>query len=76
MHWCPYCGEPCYCDGYDTDRGEFIPNELCPHFLCDVSYPFCYGLPSICPLEEEDIYELETYTDEEIQTIIGTKYRQ
>lgn len=35
MHSCPYCGQACYCDGDDTDYGEFIPNEHCPHYYCD-----------------------------------------
>jgi len=23
MHWCPDCGEPCFCDGDDVDFGEY-----------------------------------------------------
>lgn len=33
MHWCPYCGKPCYCDGDDTDLGDslckFHDGETC-----------------------------------------------
>ena len=34
MHWCPYCGQACYCDCDDTDFGEFIPDGNCPHCFC------------------------------------------
>ena len=31
MHWCFDCGEPCYCDGDDTDYGEILPPKYCNH---------------------------------------------
>lgn len=34
MHWCPYCSNPCWCDGDDTDMGISNPDE-CPHVYCD-----------------------------------------
>ena len=30
MHWCPSCNNPCFCDGDDTDYGEYHCLE-CPY---------------------------------------------
>jgi len=34
MHWCPECGQACYCDCDDMDWGEDIPDD-CPHIECE-----------------------------------------
>ena len=23
MHYCPYCGQPCYCDSDDSNYGDY-----------------------------------------------------
>lgn len=51
MHWCPDCGEPCFCDCDDTDYGEFIP-EGCTHECREIE-------------EDEDDYEYDDYEPEE-----------
>jgi len=47
MHWCPICGEPCYCDGDDTDYGEFIPED-CPN------HGYCQGMDRDFEYEDEE----------------------
>lgn len=32
MHWCPDCGQPCFCDGDDTDYGNAPLSGKCSHF--------------------------------------------
>jgi len=34
MHWCPDCGDCCFCDCDDLDWGDFIPDN-CPHECID-----------------------------------------
>jgi len=35
MHWCPDCGEPCFCDHDDTDYGDMPLSGKCNHFCRD-----------------------------------------
>ena len=44
MHWCPDCGEPCFCDCDDTDYREAPLSGKCNH---------------VCREREEDIIQKE-----------------
>ena len=58
MHYCPYCGQACYCDCDDTYFGELIPDDSCPHAKCE--FDELFG-------SDEDIqgYDDNDYNDKE-----------